>query len=102
MTLHKINLLQQLPSQYLWHAVGGLLAFFVISGAAFFHLFTPLGIEVIHQGASDHGSLFYAATSIVLLGWFLFVIKMRKYQAHLTTTNLSTLNLTIPNLTKEI
>ena len=40
----------------------------VMAGAVFFHLFTPLGIEVLHEGKSDGGSLFYAALSILVLG----------------------------------
>ncbi|GAK32392.1 hypothetical protein JCM17846_08710 [Iodidimonas nitroreducens] len=50
------------------HAVGALLALGVISGAIFFHLFTPLGIVVgseADQIASDGGSLFIMA----LLVW---------------------------------
>jgi len=82
--LIKVNLLRHVPSQFLLHAAGGLLAVFVMSGAVFFHLVTPLGIEVIHEGQSDHGSLFYAATSIVFLGLVLFVINMRSYQSQLS------------------
>lgn len=58
------------------HAYGGLLASAVMTGAAFFHLFTPLGIEVLHQGKSDGGSLFYAAVSILVLGIVLFLINI--------------------------
>lgn len=57
-----------------WHAIGGLLASAVMAGAVFFHLFTPLGIEVLHEGQSDGGSLFYAASSILVLGLVLFFI----------------------------
>ncbi|MFT7053162.1 MAG: hypothetical protein ACJAU1_000714 [Psychromonas sp.] len=85
--LTKVNLLRHLPSQFLMHAAGGLLAFFVMSGAVFFHLVTPLGIEVIHQGQSDHGSLFYAATSIVFLGLALFAINIRGYRSQSTGKN---------------
>lgn len=56
------------------HVIGGLMASMVMAGAAFFHLFTPLGIEVLHQGESDGGSLFYAAVSILILGIVLFAI----------------------------
>lgn len=56
------------------HGIGGLAAAAVMSGAVFFHLFTPLGVEVLHQGKSDGGSLFYAAVSIVVLGIALFAI----------------------------
>ena len=57
-----------------YHMVGGLMASAVMAGAVFFHLFTPLGIEVLHQGKSDGGSLFYAALSILVLGVVLFLL----------------------------
>lgn len=57
-----------------YHAVGGLLASAVMAGAVFFHLFTPLGIEVLHNGKSDGGSLFYAALSILIGGLILFFL----------------------------
>ena len=52
----------------------------VMAGAVFFHLFTPLGIEVIHEGQSDGGSLFYAAASILVLGFVMFVANYRDYK----------------------
>ncbi|WP_062261341.1 hypothetical protein [Endozoicomonas arenosclerae] len=55
-------------SQSLIHTLGGLAASGIMVGAVFFHLATPLGIEVLHQGQSDGGSLFYAAASILVLG----------------------------------
>lgn len=57
-----------------WHQVGGLMAAMVMTGAVFFHLFTPLGIEVLHEGQSDGGSLFKAAVSILVLGIVLFFV----------------------------
>ncbi len=57
-----------------WHQIGGLMASAVMAGAVFFHLFTPLGIKVLHQGESDGGRLFYSAVSILILGIVLFVI----------------------------
>ncbi len=57
-----------------WHQLGGLMASAVMAGAVFFHLFTPLGIEVLHNGQSDGGSLFKAAVSILILGFVLFGI----------------------------
>ncbi len=59
------------------HQYGGLMASAVMAGATFFHLFTPLGIEVLHKGESDGGSLFYAAVSIMILGIVLFVLNRR-------------------------
>ncbi len=63
-----------LPSRSLIHSLGGLMASGIMAGAVFFHLVTPLGIEVLHEGKSDHGSLFIAATSILVLGFVLFVM----------------------------
>lgn len=59
-----------------YHAIGGLMAAAVMTGAVFFHLFTPLGIEVLHEGKSDGGSLFYAAVSILIGGIVLFLINI--------------------------
>ncbi len=59
-----------------WHVIGGLMASAVMVGAVFFHLFTPLGIEVLHQGKPDGGSLFKAAVSILLLGVVLAVVNI--------------------------
>ena len=50
------------------HCIGGLAASAVMAGAVFFHLVTPLGIVVLHEGKSDGGSLFFAAVSILILG----------------------------------
>ncbi len=59
------------------HKLGGLMAAGVMAGAAFFHLATPLGVEVLHQGVSDGGSLFYAAVSILICGVIMFVINSK-------------------------
>ena len=61
-----------------FHQIGGLMASAVMAGAVFFHLFTPLGIEVLHQGESDGGSLFYAAVSILILGVVLFFLNTNR------------------------
>ena len=50
------------------HSLGGIMASMVMAGAVFFHVFSPLGIEVLHNGQSDGGSLFRAAVSILILG----------------------------------
>jgi len=60
-----------------FHCIGGLMAAAVMTGAVFFHLFTPLGVEVLHQGQSDGGSLFYAAVSILVLGLAMFALNAR-------------------------
>ena len=78
--LKKIGIVENTISIHLIHAVGGALAAMVMAGAAFFHLFTPLGVEVIHNGQSDGGSLFFAAVSIVVLGAFMAVINLMKYK----------------------
>jgi len=57
-----------------FHRAGGAMAAMVMAGAVFFHLFTPLGIEVLHEGKSDGGSLFYAAVSILVCGIIMFFI----------------------------
>lgn len=63
------------------HAIGGLMASAVMAGAVFFHLFTPLGINVLHNGQSDGGSLFRAAVSILVLGIVMFFMnKSRGFQ----------------------
>lgn len=47
---------------------GALLALMVMSGAIFFHLFTPLGVDraVDYQGNTDGGILFFMACGV----WF--------------------------------
>jgi uncharacterized membrane protein YphA (DoxX/SURF4 family) len=58
------------------HGAGALLAMGVISGAIFFHLFTPLGVQVLNtDGTLDGGELFALAcgvwVSAVLIVWLL-------------------------------
>ncbi len=62
------------------HQISGVMAAMVMSGAVFFHLFTPLGVEVIHEGKSDGGSLFYAAVSILIFGIIMFLINSLKVE----------------------
>lgn len=76
--LKKMGILSNAPSIHIMHAIGGAFASMVMAGAVFFHLFTPLGIEVIHEGKGDNGSLFYAAVSILILGAFMAVINLMK------------------------
>lgn len=59
-----------------FHVIGGVMASLVMAGAVFFHLASPLGVEVLHNGVSDGGSLFYAAVSILILGVALAIINM--------------------------
>jgi len=79
--LKRLNSNLNLPDRSIIHALGGLLSSGVMAGAVFFHLVTPLGIEVLHEGKSDNGSLFYAALSILLLGFFMFIINMVAWQS---------------------
>ncbi len=51
--------------------VGALMAFGIISGAIFFHLFTPLGIEVFDDG----GELFILACGVWLASAVLIALR---------------------------
>ena len=70
----KIGITEARERRVKLHRIGGAMAAVVMAGAIFFHLFTPLGIEVIHEGKSDGGSLFYAAVSILIFGVVMFII----------------------------
>ncbi|WP_281647227.1 hypothetical protein [Parendozoicomonas sp. Alg238-R29] len=72
----KFAQLPQFLNRALIHGLGGLAAAGVMAGAVFFHLATPLGIVVLHQGKSDGGSLFYAACSILVLGLVMGVVNL--------------------------
>ena len=65
------------PSRATLHAVGGAAAALIMAGAVFFHLASPLGVVVLHEGQSDGGSLFFAAASILVLGSVLAVANGR-------------------------
>jgi len=61
-TLLLVGLFARRP---LVHAFGALLALGVISGAIFFHLFTPLGVQVRNtDGTLDGGELFALACGV--------------------------------------
>jgi hypothetical protein len=54
-----------MASNRLLQVAGAALGLGVISGAIFFHLFTPLGIAVVNaDGSSDHGELFALACGV--------------------------------------
>ncbi|SIS97694.1 hypothetical protein [Neptunomonas antarctica] len=72
--LKKLDIIDNVSERSLIHSVGGMLAASVMAGAVFFHLVTPLGVEVLHNGQSDHGSLFYAALSILVLGSMMAIV----------------------------
>ena len=70
--LNKAHLFQKHPQRSVFHLWGAKLTAVTLAGAIFFHLFTPLGIEVLYQGQGDGGSLFYSAVimftmSIIML-----------------------------------
>jgi hypothetical protein len=79
--LNKMNLAADRPYRMVAHALGGLMAAGIMAGAVFFHLVSPLGVEVLHEGKSDGGSLFYAALSILVLGLILFIINWLSFRA---------------------
>jgi uncharacterized membrane protein YphA (DoxX/SURF4 family) len=55
--------------------VGALMGLGVISGAIFFHLFTPLGVAVVNtDGSSDGGELFTLACGVwIACAWILYL-----------------------------
>lgn len=54
-----------LSSQRLVQVLGAAMGLGVISGAIFFHLFTPLGVAVVNtDGSSDGGQLFMLACGV--------------------------------------
>jgi len=73
----KLTGIDTLPRRAALQAVGGLMATAVMSGAVFFHLASPLGVEVLHEGKGDGGSLFYAAVSILVSGIILFILNRK-------------------------
>ncbi|WP_028469139.1 hypothetical protein [Neptunomonas japonica] len=85
--LKKAGVISKAPERALIHSVGGVLAAGIMAGAAFFHLATPLGIEVLHNGQSDHGSLFYAAVSIFVLGLIMAAVNFTYWKNNNTNRN---------------
>ena len=62
-----ILLLALLPSLRMLRPVGAAMGLGVISGAIFFHLFTPLGVSVVNaDGTRDGGELFSLACGVWL------------------------------------
>lgn len=67
-----VGLLARLP---LVHAFGALMSMGVISGAIFFHLFTPLGVQVLNtDGTKDGGELFMLACGVWLASLIILVL----------------------------
>ena len=60
----------------LLQVLGALMALGVISGAIFFHLFTPLGVAVVNaDGTSDGGQLFMLACGVWIAAALLLLIR---------------------------
>lgn len=61
------------------HAFGALMSMGVISGAIFFHLFTPLGVQVLNtDGTLDGGELFSLACGVWVAS--LIILLLRKQE----------------------
>ncbi|MBL8157361.1 MAG: hypothetical protein JNM70_24535, partial [Anaerolineae bacterium] len=64
---------------------GAAMALGVISGAIFFHLFTPLGVAVINaDGSSDGGELFALACGVWLASAALLALRRAVWLAWLS------------------
>ena len=73
----------------LLQASGALLALGVISGAIFFHLFTPLGVQVRNtDGSLDGGELFGLACGVWVAAAGLLVLRRDQIRAVLHRTGL--------------
>ena len=73
MALQKYRIIQGL---------GALFGLCVISGAIFFHLFTPLGVAVQNtDGSSDHGELFSLACGVWVSCAILIAIRRKELRA---------------------
>jgi hypothetical protein len=58
------------------HAFAALLSLGVISGAIFFHLFTPLGVQVLNaDGTYDGGELFSLACGVWICSAVILLIR---------------------------
>ncbi len=67
-----------LPGRALVQGAGALLSLAVISGAVFFHLFTPLGVEVVNSdGSRDGGELFILACGVWLSAMTILVLRRK-------------------------
>ena len=64
-----------LSSRRMVQVLGAAMGLVVISGAIFFHLFTPLGVAVVNtDGSSDGGELFLLACGVWLAcAWLLWM-----------------------------
>jgi hypothetical protein len=74
------------------HALGALLALGVISGAIFFHLFTPLGVQVLNtDGTLDGGELFALACGVWVSAAVILAIRRHELAAIWTAFKMSKL-----------
>ena len=64
------------------HAAGALVSLGVISGAIFFHLFTPLGVQVLNtDGTRDGGELFALACGIWISAAIILFLRRKQILA---------------------
>lgn len=63
--------------RHLFQGLGALLALGVISGAIFFHLFTPLGVEVINADGSPDGGELFAMACLVWVSSLVLIVARR-------------------------
>ena len=69
-------------NRVLLQAAGALLALGVISGAIFFHLFTPLGIQVVNaDGSLDGGQLFALACGVWIASAGVLTLHRSRFRA---------------------
>lgn len=61
----------------LFQGFGAVMGFGVISGAIFFHLFTPLGIEVINADGSPDGGELFAMACLVWVSCLTIIVARR-------------------------
>lgn len=66
-----------LPKFHRVQGFGALGAMATMSGAIMFHLFTPLGVEVVVNGESDGGLLFYNAVGVWIAAAVIASIRLR-------------------------
>ena len=67
-----------LSGRVLVQGAGALLSLGVISGAIFFHLFTPLGVVVVNaDGSRDGGELFILACGVWLAAALILILRRR-------------------------
>ncbi|MCW5745301.1 MAG: hypothetical protein KIT36_03775 [Alphaproteobacteria bacterium] len=73
-----------LSGRALLQGAGALLSLGVISGAIFFHLFTPLGVVVVNSdGSRDGGELFILACGVWLASAAILLLRRRAILASL-------------------